>query len=178
MIDQKDKWGGKGPSTLEFYGARKGSNPKWMKITDKNSIEKIRQQQFPNAGNALGQDIGHSEDALVNVDLKGGTTKVISRGDRIKAFADIFPCVEQSMKPTDKKNFASEFVSITVDGITYTVDKGPSGWELKGTNTKTDPLAQSGRYTYFKNCNEFKQRNTKNKTTTLVKDPLLIQRYK
>jgi len=152
--------------TIRYYVARKGSNPKWIKITNKTAMEQIRAQQFPSLGDATMNkvNLGRSEDgALVTTDSNGRTTKGITRGDTIKAFADIFPCVEQSMKPTDKKRFWGESLTFQIDGMIYSVDKRPgmtpSGWILKGHDMNADPL--NPKFKYYKNCDEFKQRNTK-----------------
>ena len=132
----------------EFYVAKKGPNPKWIKITDENAKQKISTQQFPNL------------DYKTHGETENSVYKSVTRGDAAKAFAEIFPCVEQSMKPTDKKEFRGEGLVYIIDGITYSVEKNPSsklGWEIKAQDPKYSPL-ESARYKTYKTCEEFKNR--------------------
>lgn len=153
-------WGTKSHVEYDYYVAKKGPNPKWNKVTDKKAIDTIKNSQFP--GQAT--DKGHSG-GLETHDINRDTGKLekvtlTSRGDRQRAFANIFPCVERAMKPTDKKEFGSEFVSYIIDGIHYTVNRTEdtkSGWEIVASDPKEDMLHQ--KHIRYKSCEEFNNRN-------------------
>ena len=147
LVGQKDQWGGIGPTTVDYYVARKGSNPRWTKVTDVKAKNQIMSQQFPSLANNT-QDRGNSEN----------TIKSTSRGDEIIAFSKFFPCVEKSLKPTDRKMYAGESLIYIIDGISYGIRKNPnspSGWSISGTDPKN---ALSSKLRTYNTCDEFNRR--------------------
>jgi hypothetical protein len=174
VVKEKDATPLTGSAELGFYVAKKGSNPKWTKITDEKTIEEIKRLHFTNLFDA------NVSTRNRNLYADEGPERGKSRIDKLKFAAEKFPCLErEQIKTGGKKITTGDSVIFEINDFMYDVRNDLSGWSVKrmpktGTRKWMDCENRSGMtdnrvkgcFKSYKSCSEINF--NEEKTNTVV----------
>ena len=134
-----DQWGFNDVKDI-YYTARKGTNPKWVKVVDPKVEKEIIRLYFID-------ETGPGKEEIIGIPKNPPNAPV-------KAAAEKFPCLEQQqIKRGGKKFVKDDFCMFHIGPFAYVVEeKGGGGWQVARSYISKWELQPT--HTFYKSCKE------------------------